>query len=937
MSKQAPPQRPVAPERELTELARAGRLPPAYGIDADVSALAALLERGGQHALLSGEPGTGKTARSQELARCIAQGRVEGVLTGVRMVEVSVQAALARGGEDQAAELWDELISSLEKSASLTVVAVRDAGMALGTPLQPSLAASLRSTSVRFVLEATPRQTEALMRSEAGLAERLHVFPLTETARELTRTILGQVALELQTTLGVEVEPAACDLAQRLADRFLLRRRQPGKGVELLRSCAEAASLEGGQLGANGVLDRFCAVTQLPRFLLDDAAPLDLAEIEGFFNERILGQPEPVSAILRPVTLLKAGLNDPRRPLGCFLCVGPTGVGKTHLARLLAEYLFGSADRLVRVNMADYNDEGDEGFLVGMPWGNTRDQRRGRLTTRLADKPFAVLLLDEFEKSHSTVHDRFLQLFDEGQFINGEDEVVPCNNVLIIATSNVGAEVYREPGLGFGGTASPEELVAEVNRRMASAFRHEFLNRFDAICHFRPLGKVEIRRIAHREVGRVIEREGIRMRGLDVEVAPEVVDLLVERGYSPHFGARFLQREIERTLTLALAAEIVKRPLPAGTRVKVVVEGDRVVARAEPVRESEPRTLVELPRPGSAPSRRKLDKKTLLAEANELRNRAQRVGQALDIPVLVERRAELLTQTQAPDFWDVPERAGALLRSFRTVEAQLQTQERLVATCESAHRVVRETKGEARLAAAARAVEAAAREVQLAEARVAAGGSAGDEALLELMLPAGEDEEHLRWLEALVAMYRGWAERRGYQVTAVGEGVRPVRALFHLAGPGVAGFLAGEEGLHRRHEENVHAAARVRVHPWPAASQAGPGLRGNGRAVHRRAGRFVPRITSEFHAADDSSGREVSLAGAGTPEELRAVAAAVLRADTGSVDARRYFFGRAAHVEDPRTGATTPRVKDVLRGELELFIASWFSRSIPGSSPHASA
>jgi ATP-dependent Clp protease ATP-binding subunit ClpC len=929
MRRKRSPAKSVLPERDLTELARGGRLVAAHGLEAEVDALCQLLGAGGQHLLLSGESGTGKTARMQEVARRVALGTAGAALAGARVVELSLQLLLARGGEERCAALWEELVGALAESAPLTVVLVRDAGVALGTPLLAGLASSLRTTAPRMVLEAEPRRANALMRAGEGLGSQLHLVQVAPPSAAQTRWILGKVAEEVETSLGVRVDPAACELVQRLTERFLLAERQPGKSVALLRSCAEAvSSAKGERLSTDGVLERFCNVTRLPRFLLDDAVPLDLEDVERFFNERILGQREAVAAILRPVALLKAGLNDPRRPLGLFLCAGPTGVGKTHLARLLAEYLFGSSTRLVRVNMADYPTEGDDAVLWGVKWAPVRDARRGLLSQLLDDKLFAVLLLDEFEKAHSTVHDRFLQLFDEGQFINGADEVVACNNALMIATSNAGAETYREPPFGFTGAHSSDELVAEVDRRLALAFRHEFLNRFDAICHFRPLGKVEIRRIAHREVGRALEREGIRARGLDVEVSPEVVDLLVERGYSPHFGARFLQREIEKTMTVALATEIVRRPLSPGSRVRVAVEAGRVVARAELRQEPEARTQVSLPRLGATSRRRHIDRRSLLSEATELQQRATRVASALNAGGLVKHRADLLTQTQAPDFWDDPERAAQLLRTYRSVEAQLQDLERLRRTCESAHRMVRESKAEARLAAAARAVEAAAREVQLAEARVAAGGNAGDEALLELTLLGGEDEAQWRWLDALVSMYRGWAERRGYEAALMAETLRPPSALLHLTGPGVLGFLAGEEGIHRSQEEASRSAARLRVHRWPAVDGSASGVRGHARTVRRRAGRYVERITTEFHGTDDDSGREVELLGGGGPEEMRTLAAVVLRSTPPASDARNYFFGRAARVEDPRTGAATPRVKDVLRGEIELFIASWFGHAI---------
>ena len=411
-----------------------------------------------------------------------------------------------------------------------------------------------------------------------------------------------------------------------------------------------------------------------------------------------------------------------------------------------------------------------------------------------------------------------------------------------------------------------------------------------------------------------------------MEVAPEVIDLLVERGFSAQFGARFLQREIERTLTAPVAVEIVRRPLPPGSRIRVEASAGSVVVRSEPHVEREARTEVATTRLGAVVGRRRLNRRSLLEEAHGLVERAGRVAESLGRPALEQRRTELLAHTQAPDFWDDPERAGQLLRSFQSLDRELLGLDRLAQSSESARRLVGEAKGEGRLAAAARAVEHVARDVQLAEARVAAGGSTADEVILELAA-AQENDEHRAWVAELAAMYRGWATHRGYEASALAEASHPPRLILHVAGPGAPGFLAGEEGIHRRHLNGRRMVVRVRLHPWPRPAAADGSLRAQGRAVRRRAGTHVERVTAEMRAFDEETGREVALVGGVSLDELRALAFLVVRPGPTDVEARHYFFGRGARVEDPRTGTTTPRLKDVLRGEIEPFIAAWLSRS----------
>ena len=917
-------------ERELTALARAGKLPVGHGLEQAANELASLLTRGGKAPLLAGDQGVGKSAIVQELARRIHEGNVPDGLKGCRVIEMTAAGIFARTSTPKgAAELLEDFLT--EVGAVPSIVFIRDVGLVQGTSLVPVLVRALRSARVRFIFETDLRRATELLRSDEALAERLHLTVVNEPTLERARWILGKTAEELEVEHGLPIDPSACDMALRLSVKFLLAQRLPRKAIELLKeTVTEAAGAARERVSDQDVLARFCAATRLPRFMADDAVPLKLDEISQFFGARLLGQTDAVQAVLRSVALLKAGLNNPRRPLGVFLFAGPTGVGKTHLAKLLADYLFGAHERLVRINMADYPDFGDEQILFGNPWSQTLQGKRGELTRHLDNRVFTVLLLDEFEKAHAKCHDRFLQLFDEGQFINAAGETIPCNNTLIVCTSNVGAEVYREGPMGFASLRSDDDIISEIDRRISATFRPEFLNRFDALCHFRPLGKVEIRRIAQREVGRVLEREGIRARQLDVEVSPEVVELLVERGYSPVNGARFLQREIEKTLTAALAVEIARQALPAGTPVKVVTHKGLVHAIAEPrvKKEKEVVSQVTLPAVGAQVARKKLDAKALIAEAESLMGRAAGLASAAGRPQLEARRRELLEVSQSPGFWDDGEKAASVLRAFRKIDAQLGEFDRLREVCQVARRRARDARTEVALSAAVRAVEEAAREVRLAEARVAAGASGDvDDAWLDICA-AAEGAEAVAWVQELVTMYAGWAQRRGYESTVVAEGAEPVRAVLHIHGPGVFGFLAGERGVHRRVENDQRLTAYVRLSRLSDAPvELGESAALKVKEVKRRPGTFTEKVSSEGSAVDQKTGRAVSLFGTQGVDALRQICLAVLEGQgTSGEEVRRYFVGKSPRVEDPRTGEASPRIKDVMRGEIDVFIAAWLDR-----------
>jgi ATP-dependent Clp protease ATP-binding subunit ClpC len=319
--------------------------------------------------------------------------------------------------------------------------------------------------------------------------------------------------------------------------------------------------------------------TGIPIFRLEEKESEKLLKIEEGLHKRVVGQDEAIGAIAHAVRRSRAGIKDPKRPIGSFIFLGPTGVGKTLLARALAEFLFGDEDALLQLDMSEYMEKFNVSRLIGAPPGYVGYEEGGQLTEKVRRRPYAVILLDEIEKAHPDVFNLLLQVFEDGRLTDSFGRKVDFRNSVVIMTSNVGAELIRKSGsLGFkaqkeeiGYQEMKEKLLEEVKR----TFKPEFLNRIDDIIVFQQLNKDNLQRILDIEIGFVTER--LKEQNITLEVSQEAKDFLIERGFDPVFGARPLKRTIERFIEDPLASEIISKKLKDGGVVKVLRKNDALM------------------------------------------------------------------------------------------------------------------------------------------------------------------------------------------------------------------------------------------------------------------------------------------------------------------------------------------------------------------------
>jgi ATP-dependent Clp protease ATP-binding subunit ClpC len=301
-------------------------------------------------------------------------------------------------------------------------------------------------------------------------------------------------------------------------------------------------------------------ITGIPIYRLEEKESEKLLKMEEELTERVIGQKEAIQSIARAVRRARAGIKEPRRPIGSFLFLGPTGVGKTLLARALAEFMFGDEDALVQLDMSEYMEKFNVSRLIGAPPGYVGYEEGGQLTEKVRRRPYAVVLLDEIEKAHPDVFNILLQILEEGRLTDSFGRKVDFRNVILIMTSNVGAEIIRKRGsLGFKAIKEEigyEEMKNLLFEEVKKTFKPEFLNRLDETIVFRPLDKEALGRIVDIEISYVNQR--LKDQGFYVELTPEAKELFIEKGFDPVFGARPLKRVIQRFLEDPLAEDIIR-------------------------------------------------------------------------------------------------------------------------------------------------------------------------------------------------------------------------------------------------------------------------------------------------------------------------------------------------------------------------------------------
>ncbi|MCC6671346.1 MAG: ATP-dependent Clp protease ATP-binding subunit [Planctomycetes bacterium] len=642
--------------RDLTDLAREGKLDPVIGRENEIERVIQILSRRTKNnPVLLGEAGVGKTAIVEGLAQKIVKGDVPEILRRKRLVVLDLAMMVAgtkyRGQfEERIKAVMTEVRRArdvmlfIDELHTLVGAGGAEGAIDASNVLKPALSRG----EVQCIGATTLDEYRKYIEKDGALERRFQTVHVEPPSKEQAVEILRGLRDKYEAHHRVTYTDGALESAVELSSRYINGRFLPDKAIDVIdeagarvriRSMTRPPDLQdmdreigrlnkekeeavanqdferaadlrdkayqlqkkketiqkewrekeshreiGGVVNEDVIAETVSKMTGIPLNRMDQAEADRLLHMGDELKREVIHQDRAVDAVVRAVRRARSGLKDPHRPMGCFIFLGPSGVGKTLLSKALAKFMFGTEDAIIQIDMSEYMEKHNASRLVGAPPGYVGYEEGGHLTEKVRRRPYAVVLLDEIEKAHPDIFNMLLQIMEEGRLTDSFGRHIDFRNVVLIMTSNIGANLIKSSaGLGFsksGKEAGYEKMKEMITSEVERHFRPEFLNRVDEIVIFNQLTREDMQKIVHLELKKVQGR--VSAQNLELKVEPEVLDFLVDKSFHEEFGARPLTRAIERYIEDPLSEEVLRGGLGAGVLVRAFMEEDQIKFEKKP-------------------------------------------------------------------------------------------------------------------------------------------------------------------------------------------------------------------------------------------------------------------------------------------------------------------------------------------------------------------
>ena len=634
--------------RDLTQLAREGKLDPTFGREGEIERVIQILcRRKKNNPILIGEPGVGKTAIVEGLASRIVEGKVPELLRNHRLITLDLASVVAgtkyRGQfEERLKTIMNEIreapdtIIFIDELHTIVGAGGAEGAIDASNMLKPALARG----ELQCIGATTLDEYRKYIEKDGALERRFQMVLVEPPTVAEAILILKGLRDKYEAHHRVQYTDVALEQAVRLSERFITDRHLPDKAIDVIdeagararlsmstvpnelrtldreidkvaaekesairaqefekaaayrdrekelrqeyyrlkKEWSENKNVKRAEVGEEDIALIISSMTKIPVTKLEEREQAKLVRMEEELGRFIVGQEEAVTAIAKAIRRNRAGLRDPRRPIGTFVFLGPTGVGKTELARVIANFLFGDPESLIRVDMSEFMEKFAVSRLVGAPPGYVGYEEGGQLTERVRRKPYSVVLLDEIEKAHPDVFNILLQVLEDGQLTDSLKRKVNFKNTVLIMTSNIGARLIRGQGkMGFqrpDAEVSYTQMKNTVMDEVRKVFNPEFLNRLDEIIVFRPLDRGHMEKIVDILLDQL--RDRLKEHHMTLTLTPGALALLLEKGFDPALGARPLRRSIQRLIEDPLADALLRGRVHAGSEIRITKRGDEL-------------------------------------------------------------------------------------------------------------------------------------------------------------------------------------------------------------------------------------------------------------------------------------------------------------------------------------------------------------------------